>query len=152
MKASLERRIFPQDEGESARSRWAAAALALLGVAGCSARSASPARLASGYVSHLVCSYVFVSGLDPARVDEVDIAGNPVFNGFHWAMRHEVLQADRAVSARTLGGFESRAVYGQTVVVVPSRRLVIARFGTTYDLMMAMVDICRITADTIAAL
>ena len=33
------------------------------------------------------------------------------------------------------------AIYGQTIVVVPSRRLVIARFG-----------ICRLTADTIAAL
>ena len=42
--------------------------------------------------------------------------------------------------------------YGQTVVVVPSRRLVIARFGTTYDLRTVMVDICRLTADTIAAL
>src|SRR5262249_43189237 len=27
-----------------------------------------------------------------------------------------------------------------------------ARFGTTYDLRMAMVDICRLTHDTIAAL
>jgi hypothetical protein len=43
-------------------------------------------------------------------------------------------------------------IYGQTVVVVPSQRLVIARFGTTYDIMMAIVDICRLTADTIAAL
>jgi CubicO group peptidase (beta-lactamase class C family) len=48
--------------------------------------------------------------------------------------------------------FVAMGIYGQTVVVVPSRRLVIARFGTTYDLMMAMVDICRLTADTIAAL
>jgi CubicO group peptidase (beta-lactamase class C family) len=98
----------------TSRARWArgtAGTLALLCLAGCSARSASPARLSSGYVSHIVCSYVFVSGLDPARVNEEDIAGNPVFNGFHWAMRHEVIQADRAVTARTLGGFESRAVY-----------------------------------------
>ena len=43
-------------------------------------------------------------------------------------------------------------IYGQTVVVVPSERLVITRFGTTYDLRMAMVDICRLTAGTIAAL
>ena len=48
--------------------------------------------------------------------------------------------------------FMAMGIYGQTVVVVPSRRLVIARFGTTYDLTMAMVDICRLTADTIAAL
>jgi len=92
-------------------TRVIAGALALVFVAGCSARSGSPPRLSSAYVSHIVCSYVFVSGLDPARVDAEDIAGNPVFNGFHWAMRHEVIQADRAVTARTLGGFESRAVY-----------------------------------------
>src|SRR4030095_10137475 len=88
-----------------------AGALPSVSIAGCSARSGSPPRLSSAYVSHILCSYVFVSGLDPARVDEEDIAGNPVFNGFHWAMRHEVIQADRAVTARTLGGFESRAVH-----------------------------------------
>ena len=32
------------------------------------------------------------------------------------------------------------------------QRLVIARFGATYDLRMAMIDICRLTSDTIAAL
>ena len=64
-----------------------------------------------GYISHVVCSYVFVSGLDPARVNEEDIAGNPVFNGFHWALSHEVDQAKREVKARTMGGFERRAVY-----------------------------------------
>jgi hypothetical protein len=48
--------------------------------------------------------------------------------------------------------FMAMGIYGQTVVVVPSERLVLARFGTTYDLRMAMVDICRLTADTIAAL
>jgi len=46
----------------------------------------------------------------------------------------------------------AQGIYGQTIVVVPSERLVIVRFGTTYDLRMAMVDICRLTADTIAAL
>jgi CubicO group peptidase (beta-lactamase class C family) len=48
--------------------------------------------------------------------------------------------------------FLALGIYGQTVVVVPSQRLVIARFGTTYDLRMAMIDICRLTTDTIAAL
>ena len=65
-------------------TRLTALTLILAFVAGCSARSASPPRLSSAYVSHIVCSYVFVSGLDPARVNEEDIAGNPVFNGFHW--------------------------------------------------------------------
>ena len=93
--------------------RWIpiAGALALLAVSGCSPRSGNPARIASGYISHVVCSYVFVSGLDPARVNEEDVAGNPVFNGFHWALRHEVDQVKREVRARTASGFESRAVY-----------------------------------------
>src|SRR5262245_40214749 len=112
MEPYLERRNFAQDDAESARNTPDGPnPLILASVAGCSARSASPPRLSSAYVSHIVCSYVFVSGLDPARVNGEDIAGNPVFNGFHWAMRHEVIQADRAVTARTLGGFESRAVY-----------------------------------------
>jgi len=45
---------------------------------------------------------------------------------------------------------ESRPHWGGRAL--PSERLVIARFGTTHDLRMAMVDICRLTADTIAAL
>ena len=44
-------------------TRLLAGALALVSLAGCSARSGSPPRLSSGYVSHIVCSYVFVSGL-----------------------------------------------------------------------------------------
>jgi hypothetical protein len=43
-------------------------------------------------------------------------------------------------------------IYGQTVVVVPSERIVLARFGTPYDLRVAMADICRLTHDVIAAL
>jgi len=56
---------------------------------------------------------------------------------------------------RSLGmppdAFMAMGIYGQTVVVVPSERLVIARFGTTYDLRVAMIDICRLTADVITA-
>jgi hypothetical protein len=48
--------------------------------------------------------------------------------------------------------FMAQGIYGQTVVVVPSERLVIARFGTTYDLRQAMIDICRLTASTVRAL
>ena len=90
---------------------WIAGALALLAASGCSTRSGNPARIATGYISHVVCSYVFVSGLDPARVNEEHIAGNPVFSGFNWALSHEVDLARREVKARAVGGFESRAVY-----------------------------------------
>jgi hypothetical protein len=48
--------------------------------------------------------------------------------------------------------FMAQGIYGQTVVVIPSARVVIARFGTTYDLAKAMMDICRLTADVVAAL
>jgi CubicO group peptidase (beta-lactamase class C family) len=48
--------------------------------------------------------------------------------------------------------FMALGIYGQTVVVVPSARLVVARFGTTYDLRQAIVDICRLTAASVAAL
>ena len=92
-------------------NRWLVGVLALLAMSGCSSRAGHPARIATGYISHVVCSYVFVSGLDPTRVNEEDIAGNPVFNGFHWALRHEVNREKREVTARTPGGLSSRAVY-----------------------------------------
>jgi CubicO group peptidase (beta-lactamase class C family) len=93
------------------RARCIAAVLALLAVSGCSSRSGQPAKIATGYISHVVCSYVFVSGLEPARVNEEDIADNPAFNGWHWAFHHEVDKAKREVRAWTRAGVESRAVY-----------------------------------------
>ncbi|HKW92085.1 MAG TPA: serine hydrolase [Methylomirabilota bacterium] len=92
-------------------TRGLLAFLALLTVTGCSSRAGHPARIAVGYISHVVCSYVFVSGLDPARVNEEDIQDNPVFDGFHWVLRHEVDREKREVVARTPGWLRSRAVY-----------------------------------------
>ena len=91
--------------------RWTAFLLALVAQAGCSGRAGHPGRITTGYISHVVCSYVFVSGLDPARVNEEDIAGNPVFRGVNWAVHQEVDRTRREVRVRVLGGFESRAVY-----------------------------------------
>ena len=91
--------------------RGIAGVLALLAVSGCSSRSGNPLRVATGYISHVVCSYVFVSGLDPAAVNAEDIAGNPVFRRINWAVRQEVDRTRREVRVRVLGGFESRAVY-----------------------------------------
>ena len=91
-------------------ARGVATLVLLLAAAGCS-RSGYPARVATGYVSHVVCSYVFVSHLDPARVSDEDVAANPAFDGFHWALRHHVDTERREVTARTVAGFESRAVY-----------------------------------------
>jgi len=84
----------------NARRPWAAWVLLCLALAGCSARSGRPARIAVGYISHVVCSYVFVSGLDPARANEEDIAGNQVLKGFGWALSHGVDRDKRQVTAR----------------------------------------------------
>ena len=85
--------------------------LALLAVSGCSPRAGNPARVAAGYISHVVCSYVFVSGLEPALVNRENIAGNPAFRGFRWALGHTVDLDRREVTAWAFGGVESRAVY-----------------------------------------
>jgi len=68
-------------------------------------------RVATGYISHVLCSYVFVSGLDPARVRAEAIADNPAFKPIDWAVRHEIDRDGRTVVVRVLGGFESRAIY-----------------------------------------
>jgi hypothetical protein len=41
---------------------------------------------------------------------------------------------------------------GQYVVEVPSARLVVTRFGVTHDPVLAMRQIARLVADTVAAL
>ena len=86
-------------------------AVALLAVSGCSSRSGHPSKIATGYISHVVCSYVFVSGLDPVRVGVEDIEENPTFHGFNWALRHEVDRDRREVTTRALGLVETRSVY-----------------------------------------
>lgn len=110
--------------------RGIAGILALLAVSGCS-RSGNPLRVATGYISHVVCSYVFVSGLDPARVQAESITSNPAFRTINWAVRQDVDRGRREVVVRALGGFESRAVYrdglgclnlnGTPAPAVPSR-------------------------------
>ena len=83
---SAEIRSWPAPGAPSAtrpaarRTPWIAGLLALLAASGYSPRFGNPTRVATGYISHVVCSYVFISGLDTARVVEEDIAGNPVFS------------------------------------------------------------------------
>src|SRR5262245_52552857 len=60
-----------------ARQAFLTAALTcLVALTGCSSRAGHPAQIATGYISHVVCSYVFVSALDPARVNAEDVVGN----------------------------------------------------------------------------
>jgi CubicO group peptidase (beta-lactamase class C family) len=48
--------------------------------------------------------------------------------------------------------FMAAGALGQYVVVVPSERLVVTRFGVTHDPRLAMREIARLVADTVAAL
>ena len=101
---------MPQ-ESAIVRLRRIAVVLILVVATGCSSRSGNPARIATSYISHVVCSYVFVSGLDPVHVGEEYIRANPVFRGFNWALRYDVDLHGRQVTARTPGRSVSRAVY-----------------------------------------
>ena len=109
--------------------RGTAFLLALVAQAGCSGRAGHPGRIATGYISHVVCSYVFVSGLDPARVNEEDIAGNPVFRGVNWAVHQEVDRTRREVRVRVLGGFPLGKVL--------THQLPVDEFQQGFDLMEA---------------
>ena len=110
---------------------------ALVASAGCSARSGNPARIATGYISHVLCSYVFVSGLDPAWVSKDDIADNPVFWGSNWTLHHEVDRDRREVTARVLGGFETRAnVFNLSDVGQELRELIYTRRDLIYLFVM----------------
>ena len=85
--------------------------MALLAVAGCSSRSGRPSKIATGYISHVICSYVFVSGLDPVRVGVENIEENPAFRGLNWAFSREVDRDRREVTTRALGLVQTRSVY-----------------------------------------
>jgi len=93
------------------KTLWISALAIVLATSGCTSRSGNPFRVATGYISHVVCSYVFVSGLDAERVYAEEIDANPAFRGFKWALSHQVDQDKHEVRARALGGFETRSVY-----------------------------------------
>jgi hypothetical protein len=87
------------------------AAFALL-LVGC-----SPARLdraldvATGLISHTLCSAVFVSGLDADRTYAESLAPRPGMGLINWAVRYDVDTERREVRASVGGAFANRAVY-----------------------------------------
>jgi CubicO group peptidase (beta-lactamase class C family) len=84
---------------------------AALAASGCSSRSGNVFRVATGYASHVLCSDIFVSGQDPGRDYTENIAASPALRPLQWAMSHEVDRARREVRVRVFGGFETRAIY-----------------------------------------
>jgi CubicO group peptidase (beta-lactamase class C family) len=67
------------------------------------------ALTATGYVSHQLCSAVFIGGQDPERVVREAIA--PIGGSFAFLLRHEVDRERAEVRASLVGLAESRAVF-----------------------------------------
>jgi CubicO group peptidase (beta-lactamase class C family) len=81
-------------------------------------------RVASGHVSHILCSTTFVTGLDPAQVFDEAIRPFGAFRWMGWLVAWRVDRERREVGATVAGGFANRAVYrdGRGCTVLPGAR------------------------------
>jgi CubicO group peptidase (beta-lactamase class C family) len=68
-------------------------------------------RVATGLVSHTLCSETFVCGLDPDQVYEELLRPMPALRRIRSAVRYHIDRGGREVRASVAGRFESRAVY-----------------------------------------
>jgi len=69
------------------------------------------ARIATGYISHTLCTAAFVSGLDPDQVYEDEIRPMPDLWGYGLLVRREVDREHVLVEASLAGGYRSAAEY-----------------------------------------
>jgi CubicO group peptidase (beta-lactamase class C family) len=70
-------------------------------------------RIATGFVSHTLCSAAFVSGLDPDQVFTETLDAMPGTGLISWALAYRIDRDRRQITTTLLGGGESRAVYRQ---------------------------------------
>jgi CubicO group peptidase (beta-lactamase class C family) len=68
-------------------------------------------RVATGFISHTMCSAAFVSGVDPDEVYAETMEAMPGVGLIAWAVRYSVDREARQVTATLFGGGQSRAVY-----------------------------------------
>ena len=68
-------------------------------------------RVASAYVSHVICSGTFVARLPPDEVYAENIRATPAFDLLDHVLRYEVDRERRQVTTTIAGGFASRAVF-----------------------------------------
>jgi CubicO group peptidase (beta-lactamase class C family) len=81
-------------------------------LAGCSAvRLDRAVEVATGLISHNLCSAVFVTGLDAEQAYAESLAPRPGMGLINWAVRYDVDPARREVRTTVAGGFESRAAF-----------------------------------------
>jgi len=69
------------------------------------------AGVATGFVSHILCSEVFVSGLDPDRVYIETVEAMPGVAMIGWALDYKVDGSRHEVTTTLLGFAKSRAIY-----------------------------------------
>jgi CubicO group peptidase (beta-lactamase class C family) len=69
------------------------------------------ARVATGFVSRILCSDVFVSGLDPDQVYRETLEAMPGVTAIDWAVDYKVDRVRREVTTSLLGLAKSRAIY-----------------------------------------
>jgi CubicO group peptidase (beta-lactamase class C family) len=67
--------------------------------------------VATGLISHNLCSLVFVSGVDAERAYTESLAPRPGMSLVNWAVRYAVDPTARQVKTTVAGGFASTAVY-----------------------------------------
>src|SRR5258706_1415550 len=68
-------------------------------------------RVATGVVSHEICSGVFVSGLQADQIFAENIKPRPGLSLIAWALAYTVDTENRAVTATFRGGFANRAIF-----------------------------------------
>jgi hypothetical protein len=78
-------------------------------------RPGKAARVATGLISHTLCSETFVAGLDPTRTFAETFSTMPAIRHLLRVLRYHVDRTERSVTASLAGWFESRAVHADGV-------------------------------------
>jgi len=68
-------------------------------------------EVATGLISHTLCSELFVSGVSPEEVYAKDLAPRGGMGLINWATRYDTDRTRKEVRTTVAGGFASRAVY-----------------------------------------
>ena len=88
-----------------------AAVASLFLIAALALRPDRAARVATGLVSHTLCSQAFVAKLDPAHVYAESLRPRPGIRMIHWALHYKIDSQRREVRTTLAGLFASHAVY-----------------------------------------
>jgi CubicO group peptidase (beta-lactamase class C family) len=78
-------------------------------------RPGQAARVATGLISHTLCSETFVAGLDPTQTFAETFSTMPAIRHLLRVLRYHVDRTERSVTASLAGWFESRAVHADGV-------------------------------------